>query len=203
MANGQYLVTEADVSALLKESGLSITFQQKFTKDYVAVKGDINDSNIEINKLLLRIVNAESDIDIIDDRLDTVESDIDSLEPRVAAAEIDIAAVTSNLSSHVADDSAHGATGNIVGTDDYCTLTTGGTVKLAASVANAPASTVSAVSNPNSPGVAYSQIDASTWVNMLYEHKANINQLSTDLNAAITQLNLLMSNSRAALQLDT
>jgi len=201
MANGQYLVTEADVSALLKESGLSITFQQKFTKDYVAVKGDINDRNIELNKLLLRVVEVESDVASIDVRLSAVEDDVDSLEPRVTAAEIDISTVTSDLSSHVADNSAHGVTGNIVGTDDYCTLTMGGVVKLAASVANATASAVSAVSSPNFPGVSYSQVDAATWVNMLQEHKTNINQLATDLNAAITQLNLLMANSRTALQL--
>jgi len=188
MASNQYYITETDVSKMLKLSGLPMDFQGLFSRDYVAIKRDILANTDEAAALESRVSALDSDLTAIDLRLDT--------------AEVDINGVESDLASHEADNSAHGATGDIVGTDDYCTLATGGTVKLAASVANATASAVNAVLNPNAAGIAYLQADAATWVAMLNEHKTNINQLTADLNAAITQLNLLMANSRTALQLE-
>jgi peptidoglycan hydrolase CwlO-like protein len=208
MANNQYYITETDVSKMLNLSGLPMQFQNLFARDYVAIKRDIIDSDDIITNLTSRVGVLEDDVDAIDStivllssRVSTAENDIDDLETRVTAAENDIVTVASDLSTHESSQSAHGSTGDIVGTDDFCTLLVGGTVKLSAAVANATASTVTAVLNPNAAGVAYLQADAATWVAMLNEHKTNINQLKTDLNAAITQINLLLVNSRTALQL--
>jgi peptidoglycan hydrolase CwlO-like protein len=202
MLNNQYYITETDVAKMLNLSGLPMQFQSLFARDYVSVKRQITDSDDVITSIGNRVGVLEGDVDDIETSITLINSSINSLDIRVTDAESDILDVASDLSAHVTDDSAHGATGDIVGTDDYCTLATGGTVKLAASVANAAASAVNAVLNPNAAGVAYLQADAATWVTMLNEHKANINQLTADLNAAITQLNLLMSNSRTALQLE-
>lgn len=202
MANNQYLVTESDVSDLLKLSGLPISFQSKFTRDYVSIKGDINNNNYELNQLTIRVQIAENDIDAIEIRLDQAETDISDIDSRLTTAEGDLATVTSDLSDHEADQSAHGATGDIVGTNDYCTTSIGGTVLLAEAVADVTPVSVSAAITPAAAGAAYVQADAATWVNALFEHRTNINQLATAVSNLITQLNLLLANSRTAKQLE-
>jgi hypothetical protein len=96
---------------------------------------------------------------------------------------------------HRAATSAHGATGDIVGTDDYATALLGGTVLLAAAVTDATASTVSVTSADAS--------DLPTAITLVNEIKGDVNTLVTDLNAVITQLNALLASKRTAKQLAT
>lgn len=105
---------------------------------------------------------------------------------------------------HRAATSAHGATGNIVGTDDYATDLVGGTVLQAAAVTDASASSVSVTSGDVSAApAAYTQawgIEVETLAN---EVKADVNTLVTDVNAIKDQLNALLAAMRTAKQLGT
>ena len=104
--------------------------------------------------------------------------------------------------AHIALTAAHGSTGSIVGTDNFATTTTGGTVKKSAAVADAGASSVSVTSaNISAAPAAYAQswgVEVETLGN---EMKGDINQLVTDVNAIRATLNTLMANLRTSLVL--
>lgn len=178
-SNRQYYITEAEVSRLLETSGLPEEFQRLFARDYVALKGD-----------------AVS----IDSRLDDVSSESTQNSTDITETNETVATLRSDYDSHASNNEAHGSTGDIVGTGDYCTDLIGGTVLLASAVVDASTSIVSAVLSPNAAGLTYLQADASTWVAMLNEHKAQINQLTIDLNAAINIINLMLASDRTAKQ---
>jgi hypothetical protein len=207
-ASNQYYVSETDIAQMFKLSGLPAAFASQFVRDYSAIKRDIGkDSD--------RITEAENEIVILTDRADNndiivadlgirltdAETELLDLGLRVDQAETDITDNKAEFDAHVIDRDTHGVLGNIVGTQDYPTAITGGAVLLAAAVTDAVASAANAALNPNAAGVAYLQADAATWVAMLNEHKAQINLLKTDLNAAITQLNALLAAERTAKQL--
>lgn len=200
MANSQYYVTESGIASLLKLSGLPASFQNQFTQDYAALKRDTSDIGILISELTVRVDQSEVDILALDSRLGAAEGSIISLGSRLTTAEDNIATVTFNLNTHTSATSAHGAIGNIVGTNNYCTSVLGGTVLQASAVAAATASTVNMTQSANAAGVAYSQTDAATWVNELAEHKAGINQLKVDLNALITLFNQSLTTEQSAKQ---
>lgn len=189
-----YYPTERDISELLTKAGLPMSFVNDFTRDYAAVKrnsqnadGTIDDLSAEVVAINIRIDGVELRIDAVELRLTTVEGEVDTLR-------ID-------LDSHIAAQSAHGATGDIVGTDDYASLTTGGTVLQANAVVNA---NIVLASPPGPVGGAPAIYDAS----YADAQSAAINELSSalsttivGLNAAISQLNNLMASMRAAKQL--
>jgi len=105
---------------------------------------------------------------------------------------------------HRAATSAHGATGDIVGTDDYATALLGGTVLLAAAVTDAVASAVAVASSDISAApAAYTQAWGQEVEALGNECKADINTLVSDVNAIKDQLNALLASERTALQLDT
>lgn len=175
----QYYVTESEVSKLLAQSGLPPLFQQLFARDYVSLKSDATSSSDQIG--------------VIFERLDANDANINSNTTRITVIE-------GGLSDHIDDNSAHGASGSVIGAEDYAQASVGGTVYLASAVANSPASAVSAVLNPNTAPAVYSQADAATWVAMLNEHKATINQLTADLNSLIVLFNASLSSERSAKQ---
>ena len=129
-------------------------------------------------------------------------TDIVTLFVRVDDADEAIVLVNTSLNNHKASDSAHGVSGDNVGTGNYCTLLLGGVVDLAAAVTNANDSTVDVVS-PSAPTAAatYTQSDIEAMVVLINEQKASTNQLTTDLNAVVTQLNEVITNSKNAKQM--
>ncbi len=206
--SGQYYVSETDIAQMFKLSGLPAAFSSQFIRDYSAIKQDIgedsdgitaNEENIVV--LTERVDTAEADIDALDVRVTASEVSILDLGLRLGEAEVEIDDNRDDFDAHVINRNTHGVLGNIVGTLDYPTSITGGAVLLAAAVADAVVSAANAALNPNTAGVVYLQSDAATWVAMLNEHKAQINLLKTDLNAAITQLNALLAAERTAKQL--
>jgi len=211
----QYYVSDTDIAQLMAISGLPANFRQLFARDYSALKRDVGGDKDAITALEERATDAEDrldaaegQIDIIDAqivditlRVTTAEGDILDLALRVTQTESDIADNRADFDDHVIDTTTHGTTGAIVGTGNYATGAIGGTVLLAAAVADAVASSANAALNPNAAGVVYLQADAATWVAMLNEHKTQINLLKTDLNLAITQLNALLASERTAKQL--
>lgn len=212
--NTQYYVTEKEVSQLLRESGLPDRFQRLFAKDYVAIKRDFNGTVTDLTNLTTRVLSAETAILVVSRRVGTVEGQITDLTlrldnvdilladfgGRIEAIEIDLAQFHIDFDDHVNATEAHGSTGPIVGTGNFCTPSVGGTVLQAGAVTDSVASTVSVTSTPTVAGASYSQATATTWVNMLNELKADVNQLVTDLNAIVTTVNQSLATERTANQ---
>lgn len=124
-----------------------------------------------------------------------------NLQVTVEGLALDLAALEVDTEAHISANSAHGATGSIVGRLDYCTTTAGGVVLQAASVANAASSAVNIVTaNVGAAGALYAQAYAQQQTDLINELKAAVNQLASDLNAAITILNNSLSTERTAKQ---
>lgn len=159
--------------------------------------------NTENIKILFTRVNAlDQNVIDINIHIGLIDQSIIDVNVRVDLADLAIIGVQNNLTTHENNDSAHGVTGDNVGTGNYCTLLLGGVVDLAGAVTNAVDSNVDVVS-PSVPAAAatYTQADIETMVVLLNEQKASINQLTTDLNAVVTQLNEVITNSKTAKQM--
>ena len=179
-----------------------------FIRDYAAAKRNINiasqatDGNTQdvsaleqaLSSLTLQFIAVRNQVIALDGEVDSIQITITALDGRVVTVETDLA-------NHISAESAHGANGDIVGTDDYCTATVGGTVLLAGAVADAVASTVS-VTSPDATAApaAYNQAQAQSVVALVNEMKGDVNTLVTNLNAAITQLNAMLATERTAKQ---
>lgn len=113
-----------------------------------------------------------------------------------------ITLVNSELDTHEANESAHGVTGDNIGTEDYAQAAIGGAVLLSTLVADAVDSTVS-VDSPDASvaPVAYDQAQVQSIVTLANDLKSDVNQLTIDLNAAITQLNDMIAKSKLAKQM--
>jgi hypothetical protein len=211
----RYYISETDIAQLVNLGNFPASFTQLFTRDYAALKRDVGSTETRLEDAENRLDGIDDEIEIIivrlddhdtyladlDVRLDAAEATLLDHEIRIDTAETNITTLQDDLTGHIADQTTHGATGDIIGTGDYCTGAIGGTVLLAAAVADAVASAANAALNPNAAGVVYVQADAATWVAMLAEHKTQINLLKTDLNLAIVQLNALLASERTAKQL--
>lgn len=211
----KYYISETDIAQLVNLGNFPPQFTQLFTRDYASLKRDVGSTEDRLESAETRLNGIDDEIQIIivrlddhdayladlDVRLDLAEATLLDHEIRIDTAETDITTQRTDFDAHIIDQTTHGATGNIVGTDDYCTGAIGGTVLLATAVADAVSSAANAVLNPNAAGVVYLQADAATWVAMLAEHKIQINLLKTDLNLAIVQLNALLESERTAKQL--
>ena len=123
------------------------------------------------------------------------------LQVTIEGVVLDVDALGDTLTAHVGDNSAHGATGAIVGNQDFASSSSGGVVFISAAVSNASASTV-AVAAPDASAApaAYSQAQMAEVVALVNELKADLTQTVADLNAAITTLNNSLSSERAAKQ---
>ena len=135
---------------------------------------------------------------------DSIVIRVGNIETRLTVVEDDLGELTIAFVEHVSDDSAHGVSGNNVGTGNYCSSSTGGVVNLAALTSDATDSTVE-VTSPDATAspAAYDQVIAQTSVTLVNELKADVTQLTTDLNAAIAQLNDLLAKQKTAKQMAT
>lgn len=97
---------------------------------------------------------------------------------------------------HIAASNAHGATGDIIGNEDYATTLLYGVVKKAAAQTDATASTVSVTSAD--AGGTYTAAEQT----LINELKADVNTLTSDLNAVVTVLNALIDKLQAAEQME-
>lgn len=186
MANKSYYVSETDVAALLKMSGLPKDFQNLFSRDYVSVKNSIDGSGDEITNLDVRVTDNEDSIESLNVSFSTLNGTVVSLQ--------------SSYNSHASSIIAHGSNGNIVGTNNFATIAVGGTVKLSAAVTDQSASIVNVAATPNAAGAAYLQADAATWVVLLNELKSDLNALVDDHNSLRAKVNDILLTERNALQ---
>lgn len=210
----QYYRTEQEIARLMRGSGLPVEFTNPFTRDYAAVKGDIastgGDVEVvqgEVDQLKIRVSVTESEISSLNSDVDSLNTSVFNLtlqvadiDGRLVIVENDLSDLTTDFNIHTADESAHGATGDIVGTGDYCTALLGGTVLLASALAASPASTLVITSTPNAAGVAYLQADAATWVAAINELKADFNLLITEYNLLVAKVNAIIDTQEVAKQ---
>jgi hypothetical protein len=217
LASGrQYYRTEQEIAKLFKSSGLPMEFTNPFTRDYAAVKGDIAGSDEELQGLIntvsaieIRVSQAESEISSLNVDVASLNTSVLNLtlqaadfEDRLVIVETDLSSVIADFGMHESAQSAHGATGDIVGTDDYCTLAVGGTVLLAAALTPSPTSTLVVTNTPTAPSGAYVQAEAITWVNTINELKTEFNALILEYNQLVAKVNDIISTQETAKQRD-
>lgn len=184
----KYILTESELQRLTGGQ-----WPERLVKDYIASTVNEETINGEVGDLTVEITTIKGDII-------TINGQITSLSTRVTTAEGNITTLQTNLASHVGAQSAHGATGDIVGTNDYCTATVGGTVLLAAAQANAVASAVTPPAALGAASATYVQAEQQAQSDAVNALIANINTLKSDLNAAITVINNMLATERTAKQ---
>lgn len=157
---------------------------------------------IDLDALELRVDVTESNISALDTRVTTAEGEIVTLDGRVTVNEADIAQNALDIATHVGSNSEHGATGDIVGTGDYCTELLGGTVLRAALSANAVSSTATiALAALGAAPAAYSQAYAQSQSNLINDIRTKHNTSITDLNNAIGVINDIIAKAKTAKQM--
>ena len=109
-----------------------------------------------------------------------------------------------NLTTHEALTIAHGSNGDVVGKLDLATESLVGLVKQMDLVSDAVASTVAVASaDVAAAGATYDQTYTDTIVTLVNETKADLNTLTTDLNAVITVVNTLLADSKTSGQMNS
>lgn len=177
-----------------KQSNIySLTANSQVSDDQVAD----NTQNIQTNaeNIQTNADNLAAHINDTDDAHAASAISYDNTTSGLAAtnAQAAIDEVDANLDTHTASESAHGVTGDNIGTEDYAQPSIGGAVLLAALVTDAVDSTVS-VDSPDAT-------DLPTVITLANETKADVNQLVTDLNNVVTQLNEFLANNKTAKQM--
>ncbi|HHZ69832.1 MAG TPA: hypothetical protein EYN54_06040 [Methylococcaceae bacterium] len=127
---------------------------------------------------------------------------IDSLEIRIITNEENIQINADNFEAHDTSNTEHGVAGVNVGTENFCTDVIGGVVLLMESVNDAIASTqeIVLVDIAAAPAL-YDQTYTQLMADMANDTKAKHNQLLIDLNAAITQINDMITKAKTAKQM--
>lgn len=162
----------------------------------------VNSDNIQTNaeNIQTNADNiAQNSADIVQNALGIAQNAIN------IQANVDAILFLSNaLSDHVNAFEAHGSNGDIVGFNDLADESTVGLVLKMTEVSGAVATTVNIVTaDLGAAPATYDQTYTQSAADLTNENKAAINQLATDLNAAITVLNNLIAASKAAGQMTT
>lgn len=167
------------------------------TSDIATNAADIatNASNITTNTA--NIATNTSDIA-------TNASDIATNASDIATNASDIATNTTNISNHIAETSAHGVTGNNIGTEDYAQTLVGGAVLLAVKISDATQTATSiATADVGAAPATYDQAYAQEQTDLINECKATINDLVIDMTDIVTQFNALLIAEQNAKQMST
>lgn len=183
-----YLLTEQDVSRALQGAVPAV-----FVKDYVAGKNNAS-------SMLAQIDENTADILVINGQITTINGQITTINGEILVINGQISTLTTNLNNHVAAQSAHGSTGDIVGTDDYCTASVGGTVLLAAAQANASTATITPPVALGAAPAAYNQVYAQSQTDAINTLITNVSDLRTTLNALVGVVNNMLATERTAKQ---
>ena len=129
---------------------------------------------------------------------------IDSTLTQQAINTTGIATNVTNLTTHEALTIAHGSNGDVAGKLDLATESLVGLVKQMDLVSDAVASTVAVASaDVAAAGATYDQTYTDTIVTLVNETKADLNTLTTDLNAVITVVNTLLADSKTSGQMNS
>ncbi len=177
----QYVVTEEGLRKLI-----GTQWPEQLVKDYLANKNTAQQFVDAINKNTTDIATINGQIATINGQIVVINGQITTL--------------TTNLNNHVAAQSAHGATGDIVGTNDYCTAAVGGTVLLASAVANAAPVSTTPPAIVATAGATYSQPYTQTQTDTINALRQNVIDLVAANNALVSAVNQMLATERTAKQ---
>lgn len=120
----------------------------------------------------------------------------------IAQNSSDISDNAVNLSDHIADTTTHGASGDIVGNNNFADESIGGVVRRMSLIADAVQSAVNVIEpDVAAAPAAYDQAHIQTIVDLTNANKAAVNQLVLDFNASVLVLNNLLSESKSSGQM--
>lgn len=175
-------------------------FNYQFTEDYLnqirnllIVSSEVDTDKEAIESNTSRLDNVEPIVANNVLRLDTVEPVVENNTLRLEVVEPIAAANAAAIAL---------ASGQLVGNNDFATSLVGGVVNLMALVSDAVDSNanITMVDIGVAPA-AYDQTYTQSVTDLLNDTKAKHNQLVTDVNAVIAQLNELILNSITAKQM--
>jgi hypothetical protein len=178
-----------------------------FIRDYAAAKRNINiasqatDGNTQdvsaleqaLSSLTLQFIAVRNQVIALDGEVDNIQITITALDGRVFTVE-------TGLASHIAAESAHGANGSIVGTNNYCTATVGGTVLLAGALPDVGPVTTTPPGAVATAGAAYSQTYAQSQADAINALRQNVTDLVAANNSLVSAINQMLSTERTAKQ---
>lgn len=191
-----YLPTEVELRQIL---GASVP--DPFIRDYTSVKRNVLQASQAVDANSASVALLTVRINTIDGQIVTISGQLNTLSGQVLGLTTQVTTINNTLSSHISAQSAHGATGDIVGTGDYASAGVGGTVLLAAAQADAVVSAVTVTApNASAAPATYTQAQMAEVVALVNELKADLTQTVADLNAAIAVINGSLSTERTAKQ---
>ncbi len=210
----QYLPTEVEISGLFRTlfgdasgydpRGAAIN---KFVRDYTSIKQNevktvtaVNAATGSIETLTVQVSTLSSQVLNIQGQITTINGQIFNLNTSVTALIADVDALETLTNAHIAAQSAHGANGDIVGTNDYCTSSIGGTVLLASAVANAAPVSTTPPAVVAAAGATYSQAYTQTQTDTINALRQNVIDLLTASNALVSVINQMLASERTAKQ---
>jgi hypothetical protein len=183
-----YIFTEAELQRTLGGK-----LPDQFIKDYIASKTNsqalldaIDKNTVDIEQLFLDLAATDDALAALTIRVTTAEGEIDTLQ-------ID-------LTNHIAAQSAHGASGDVVGNLDYAAASTGGVVWLATAVGDAVDSATTPPSSVGAAPAAYNQTYEQTHADAINDLIGNVIDLQNALNSAIDVINSSLATERTAKQ---
>lgn len=183
-----YIFTEAELQRTLGGK-----LPDQFIKDYIASKANsqalleaIDKNTVDIEQLFLDLAATDDALAALTIRVTNAEGEIDTLQ-------ID-------LTNHIAAQSAHGASGDVVGNLDYAAASVGGVVWLATAVGDAVDSATTPPSSVAAAPVAYNQAYEQTQADAINDLIGNVIDLQNALNSAIDVINSSLATERTAKQ---
>lgn len=183
-----YIFTEAELQRTLGGK-----LPDQFIKDYIASKTNstalleaIDKNTVDIDQLFLDLAATDDALAALTIRVTNAEGEIDTLQL--------------DLTNHVAAQSAHGASGDIVGNLDYAAASVGGVVWLATAVGDAVDSATTPPSSVAAAPAAYSQAYEQTQADAINDLIGNVIDLQNALNSAVDVINSSLATERTAKQ---
>jgi hypothetical protein len=183
-----YIFTEAELQRTLGGK-----LPDQFIKDYIASKTNsqalleaIDKNTVDIEQLFLDLAATDDALAALTIRVTTAEGEIDTLQL--------------DLTNHIAAQSAHGASGDVVGNLDYAAASVGGVVWLATAVGDAVDSATTPPSSVGAAPAAYNQVYEQTQADAINDLIGNVIDLQNALNSAIDVINSSLATERTAKQ---
>ena len=210
MANGQVLAVNRNAKNL-SYSSIEEAFKgfpSYLIDDFYNKQLNINDIALLSDDQTSQITQNTEDIATNADNIDTNTSNISTNTENIATNTADIVTNADNISDNTTDIATNTsaialADGQLVGNNDFATLSVGGVVNLAANVTDAVITTTEiTTSDLGTAPATYSQTYAQQQTDLLNECKTKINSLvSSDVLSVITQLNALLLAEQNANQM--
>lgn len=152
------------------------------TDDITQAKADIIQNAQDIDTNTTNIGTNTTNIGTNTTNIGTNTTNIGTNATNIGNNTTAIGQVASDLNNHEILDSAHGVTGDNVGTGDYCSLVLGGVVDLAALVADL---TQIVTADIGAAPAAYDQTYTQSVTDLTNENKAKVNEIVLKVNEII------------------